>query len=141
MYNVAVSKPAGIEQIAAVINSMNPVEQNELLALVPGFYNRVLQIDRRIQSYEQIKHETQQEEPISAGQITADKTHERVRDWVLNAFDNKPPSLDAVFFDGWTLGEYLSLSDEQEAELWAKWEDVDLFDMGEVEVSPNVVLV
>ncbi len=45
-----------------------------------------------------------------------------------------------LFLGHMTLGEYLALSDEEKDTLWKTWVDIDLMELDEREVGPDVLL-
>ena len=52
----------------------------------------------------------------------------------------QPLSSDEPFLDGFTLGQYLELSEAERAKLWDEWSDIALEDVEELEVRPDALL-
>ncbi|MEM7131265.1 MAG: hypothetical protein AAF702_33420 [Chloroflexota bacterium] len=119
MTEIAIPLPVSVEQIAAAVEMMSPVDLDRLLKLAPRLGERATSISQQIE---------QKNEPI-----------DRVQAWVMEALDQKPLSSDAPFFDGLTLGEFLALSDDDQSALWNKWQGTELYDMDEVEVEEDAV--
>ncbi|MEJ5311463.1 MAG: hypothetical protein WHX52_17005 [Anaerolineae bacterium] len=49
-------------------------------------------------------------------------------------------SPDTMFLGNMTLGEYFALSDEEKDVLWETWGDIDLMELNERKVGPDVLL-
>ncbi len=112
--------PVSVEQIAAVIKQMNREDQRRLLRLGPALSQIV------------------REPPARTIEQTQENI-EQLRVQVLAALGNQPLSPDEPFFGGLTVGQYLSLSDQEQAALWDEWAGIDLMDIEEIEVSPDAV--
>ena len=112
--------PVSLEQVAAVINRMGPQDRQRLLTMVPGLAADVIQqkqlLDDTVQTVDQLKQE------------------------LLVELNGQLLSLDEPFLDGFTLGQYLELSDVEREKLWDKWSEIALEEIEEVEVHPNALL-
>ncbi len=64
----------------------------------------------------------------------------RLKQEILADLGGELLSPDELFLGHMTLGEYLALSDEEKDTLWEVWTGIDLMELDEREVSPNVVL-
>jgi hypothetical protein len=69
----------------------------------------------------------------------ADQTVEQLKEDILTELGGEPLSSDESFVDGFTLGQYLKLSEAERAKLWDEWNEVALEDIEEVEVRPNAL--
>ena len=69
----------------------------------------------------------------------ADQTVEQLKEDILTELGGEPLSSDEPFLDGFTLGQYLELSEAERAKLWDEWNEVALEDIEEVEVRPNAL--
>ena len=112
--------PVSLEQVAAVIKRMRPQDRQQLLAMVPELatdaINQKKLLDDAAQAIEHLKQE------------------------LLAEFDGHPLSSDEPFLDGFTLGQYLELSEAEREKLWDEWSEDALEDIEEVEVQPNALL-
>lgn len=118
--------PVSVEQIAIAIQQMSLEDQRRLLALAPNLVKIAQELS--IQPPVQTQEPKQELDPLA-----------ELRAQVLAALDNRPLSPDEPFFGGLTVGQYLNLSDQEQAKLWDEWAGIDLMDMEEIEVSPNAV--
>ncbi|MFN8488076.1 MAG: hypothetical protein U0350_10815 [Caldilineaceae bacterium] len=112
--------PVSVEQIAVAVQQMSQEEQRRLLVLVPDLVKIA-------------------QEPAPPPTAPAQDPLAELRAQVLAALDHRPLSPDEPFFGGLTLGQYLDLSDQEQARLWDEWAGIDLMDMEEIEVSPDAV--
>ena len=109
--------PVSLEQVAAVIKRMRPQDRQQLLAMVPELATDAIQlIADAAQAVDQLKQE------------------------LLVELDGQPLSLDEPFLEGFTLGQYLELSDAEREKLWDEWSDIELEDIEELEVRPDALL-
>ena len=109
--------PVSLEQVAAVIKRMRPQDRQQLLAMVPELATDAIQlIEDAAQAVDQLKQE------------------------LLVELDGQPLSLDEPFLEGFTLGQYLELSDAEREKLWDEWSDIELEDIEELEVRPDALL-
>ena len=112
--------PVSLEQVAAVIKRMRPQDRQQLLAMVPELATDAIQqkqlLDDAAQAVDQLKQE------------------------LLVELDGQPSSLDEPFLEGFTLGQYLELSDAEREKLWDEWSDIELEDIEELEVRPDALL-
>ena len=69
----------------------------------------------------------------------ADQAVEQLKEDLLTELGGEPLSSDEPFLDGFTLGQYLELSEAERAKLWDKWSEVALEDIEEVEARPNAL--
>ena len=69
----------------------------------------------------------------------ADQAVEQLKEDLLTELGGEPLSSDEPFLDGFTLGQYLELSEAERAKLWDKWSEVALEDIEEVEVRPDAL--
>ncbi|MYA70453.1 hypothetical protein F4009_18830 [Candidatus Poribacteria bacterium] len=111
--------PVSLEQVAALIKRMHPEDRQQLLAMVPE-----LAIDA-----------VKQKKLIDE----ANQTVEQLKEDLLAELGGEPLSSDEPFLDGFTLGQYLELSETERAKLWDEWSEVALEDIEEVEVHPNAL--
>ena len=70
----------------------------------------------------------------------ARETVSRLKQEILADLGGELPSPDELFLGNMTQGEYLALSDEEKDTLWEVWAGIDLMELDEREVSPNVLL-
>lgn len=112
--------PVTVEQIAVAVRKMSRVDQQHLLDLVPDL--------RQLASWPPAR---------TVGEAMA--TVEAFRGEVLAALDGQPLSPDEPFLEGLTLGQYEALSDDLKADLWNEWAEIDLMELGEIEVRPDVL--
>lgn len=112
--------PVSLEQVAAVIKRMRPQDRQQLLAMVPELATDAIQqkqlLDDAVQAVDQLKQE------------------------LLVELDGQPLSLDEPFLEGFTLRQYLELSDAEREKLWDEWSDIELEDIEELEVRPDALL-
>jgi hypothetical protein len=64
----------------------------------------------------------------------------RLRAKVLAALNNQRLSPDEPFLGGLTLGQYHALSEEEKNKLWDEWAGIDLMELEEREVGPDVLI-
>ena len=121
MAEVVLALPISVEQVAIVINQMSQADQERLLEVVPS----LSQLAVALASVRTI------------GQMQANI--ERLQAEVLAVQDNQSLSPDEPFLEGFTLGQYHDLPDEQKAKLWDRWANVDITELEEQEVSPNAL--
>ena len=111
--------PVSLEQVAAVIKRMRPQDRQQLLAMVPELATDAVKqkklLDNAAQTVEQLKQE------------------------LLAELDRQPLSSDEPFLGGFTLGQYLELSEAEREKLWDEWSEDALEDIEEVEVQPNAL--
>ena len=69
----------------------------------------------------------------------ADQAVEQLKEDLLTELGGEPLSSDEPFLDGFTLGQYLELSETERAKLWDEWSEVALEDIEEVEVRPDAL--
>ncbi len=112
--------PVSLEQLAAVIKRMSPENRKQLLAMVPELVSDVIQ-------QKQMLYDTMQ-------------TVDQLKQELLEELDGQLLSLDEPFIEGFTLGQYLELSDAEREKLWDRWGEVALDEIEEVEVHPNALL-
>lgn len=112
--------PVSLEQVAAVIKRMRPQDWQQLLAMVPELAIDAIEqkqlLDDAAQAVNQLKQK------------------------LLVELEGQPLSLDEPFLEGFTLGQYLELSDAEREKLWNEWSEVALEEIEEVEVHPNALL-
>ncbi len=70
----------------------------------------------------------------------ARETVSRLEQEILADLGGQLLSPDGLFLGNMTLGEYLALSDEEKDAFWEAWTGIDLMELDEREVSPNVLL-
>ena len=112
--------PVSLEQVAALIKRMHPQDRQQLLAMVPELATDAIQQKKLLEDAEQ--------------------TVEQLKQELLSELDKQPLSLDEPFLDGFTVGQYLELSEAEREKLWDEWSEVALEDLEEVEVHPNALL-
>lgn len=112
--------PVSLEQVAAVIKRMHPQDRLQLLAMVPELATDAIKqkqlLDDAAQAVDQLKQE------------------------LLVELDGQPLSLDEPFLEGFTLGQYLELSDAEREKLWDEWSDTELENIEELGVRPDALL-
>ena len=69
----------------------------------------------------------------------AAQTVEQLKQELLAELDRQPLSSDEPFLGGFTLGQYLELSETAREKLWDEWSEDALEDIEEVEVQPNAL--
>ena len=110
----AFTLPVSLEQVAALIKRLHPQDQQRLLAMVPELAAEAIKqkrlLDEAAQTVEQLKQD------------------------LFTEHGGQPLSSDEPFLDGFTLGQYLELSDAERAKLWDEWSEVAIEDIEEVEV-------
>ena len=111
--------PVSLEQVAALIKRMHPEDRQQLLAMVPELATDAAKQKKLIDE--------------------ANQTVEQLKDDLLAELGEEPLSSDEPFLGGFTLGQYLELSEAERAKLWDEWGEVALEDMEEVEVHPNAL--
>ena len=111
--------PVSLEQVAAVIKRMRPQDRQQLLAMVPELAMDALEQKELLDAAEHAVASLKQE--------------------LLAKLDGHPLALDEPFLDGFTLGEYLALSEAEREKLWDTWHEDALEDMEEIEVHPNAL--
>ena len=112
--------PVSVEQVAAVIKQMTPVDQRHLLDLVPDFRHLAsLSPSRTVEE--------------------AQTTVAQLRNKVVSTVNNQLLSPDEPFFGDLTLQQYHALSDEEKTKLWDRWTDMDMTNLDEREVQPDAV--
>jgi hypothetical protein len=112
--------PVSLEQISLVIRKMSREEQRRLLDLAPDLREAALQVPNRMESQAREAALRLQEE------IRADLYGELL-------------SPEEPFLGNMTLGEYLTLPEEEKYALWEAWEDTDLMELDEREVSSDAL--
>ena len=112
--------PVSLEQVAAVIKRMHPQDRQQLLAMVPELATDAIKQKELLDDAEQAVKQLKQE--------------------LLAELDRQPLSADEPFLDGFTLGQYLELSEAEREKLWDEWSEDALEDIEEVEVHPNALL-
>ena len=107
--------PVSLEQVAAVIKRMRPQDRQQLLAMVPELVTDAIKqkklLDDAAQAVEQLEQE------------------------LLVELDRQPLSSSEPFLGGFTLGQYLELSEAEREKLWDEWSEDALEDIEEVEVQ------
>ncbi len=111
--------PVSLEQVAALIKRMHPEDRQQLLAMVPELATDAVKQKQLIDE--------------------ANQTVEQLKKDLLAELGGEPLSSDELFLDGFTLGQYLELSEGERAKLWDEWSEVALEDIEEVEVRPNAL--
>jgi hypothetical protein len=112
--------PVSVEQIAAAIQQMSVQERQRLLFLVP---------ELRASAMQSLAPSVEQN-PAWLEQLQTE---------VLAALGGQPLSPDEPFFGGLTVGEYLALTDKEQAALWDQWAGIDLMELEEQEVNSDAV--
>ena len=112
--------PVSLEQIGSVIRRMSFEEQRRLLDLTPDLRAAALQISHRT--------EGQAREAVL-----------RLQQEIQAELRGELLSPEEPFLGNMTLGEYLALPEEEKHILWESWEDTDLMELDEREVSPNAL--
>lgn len=111
--------PVSLEQVAALIKRLHPQDRQRLLAMVPELAAEAIKqkrlLDEAAQTVEQLKQD------------------------LFRELGGQPLSSDEPFLDGFTLGQYLELSEVERAKLWDEWSEVALEDIEEVEVRPDAL--
>jgi len=115
MTSSVITLPVSVEQMAVAIRKMQFTDRKRLIELVP-----------------ELRHESMETLPRSLEQARA--SVEQLRVEVQQALAGANPSPDEPFFGGLTVGQYLDLPDNQRAQLWDDWAEVDLDTMEEREV-------
>lgn len=111
--------PVSLEQVAALIKRMHPEDRQQLLAMVPELVTDAVKEKKLIDE--------------------ANQTVEQLKEDLLTELGEEPLSSDEPFLDGFTLGQYLELSEAERAKLLDQWSEVALEDIEEVEVRPNAL--
>ena len=112
--------PVSLEQVAAVIKRMRPQDRQQLLAMVPELATDAIKQKKLLDDAEAVV--------------------ESLKQGLLAKLDAQPLSLDEPFLDGFTLGQYLELSEAEREKLWDEWRDIELEDIEELEVRPDALL-
>ena len=112
--------PVSLEQVAAMIKRMHPRDRQQLLAMVPELVTDAIKQKKLLDDAEQTVAQLKRE--------------------LLAELDKQPLSLDEPFLDGFTVGQYLELSEAEREKLWDEWSEVALEDIEEVEVHPDALL-
>ena len=112
MTSSVIALPVSVEQMALAIRQMNFTDRKRLIELVPELRREITGILPR--TLEQ-----------------ASASVEQLRVEVQQAFASANSSPDEPFFGGLTVGQYLNLPDNQRAQLWDDWAEVDLEAMEE----------
>lgn len=112
--------PVSLEQIGSVIRRMSREEQRRLLDLAPDLRVAALQIPHRT--------EGQAREAVL-----------RLQQEIQAELGGELLSPEEPFLGNMTLGEYLALPEEEKHILWESWEDTDLMELDEREVSPDAL--
>jgi hypothetical protein len=115
-----VAMPVSVEQITAAIQQMSVQERQRLLFLVP---------ELRASAMQSLAPSVEQN-PAWLEQLQTE---------VLAALGGQPLSPDEPFFGGLTVGEYLALTDKEQAALWDQWAGIDLMELEEQEVNSDAV--
>ncbi len=111
--------PVSLEQVAALIKRMHPEDRQQLLAMVPELATDAVKQKKLLDE--------------------ANQTVEQLKEDLLTEFKGEPLSSDEPFLDGFTLGQYLELSEAERAKLWNEWSELALEDIEEVEVRPDAL--
>lgn len=111
--------PVSLEQVAAVIRRMRPQDRQQLLAMVPELATDAIKQKKLFDEAEQTVNQLKQE--------------------LLTELDGQPLSSDEPFLEGFTLGQYLDLPEEERAKLWDEWRDIELEDIEELEVRSDAL--
>lgn len=112
MTNSVIALPVSVEQMAVAIRQMKLTDRKRLIELVPELMQEITPTSPR----------------------TLEQAHasvEQLRVEVRQAFAGANPSPDEPFFGGLTVGQYFDLPDNQRAQLWDDWAEVDLDTMEE----------
>lgn len=111
--------PVSLEQVAAVIKQMRPQDRQQLLAMVPELATDAIKRKKLLDDAAQVVDQLKQE--------------------LLAELDGRTLSSDESFLDGFTLGQYLELSEAEREKIWDEWSEDALEDLEEVEVQPNAL--
>ena len=111
--------PVSLEQVAAVIKRMRPQDRQQLLAMVPELATDAIKQKKLLDDAAQVVEQLKQE--------------------LLAELDRQPLSADEPFLGGFTLGQYLELSEAAREKLWDEWSEDALEDIEEVAVQPNAL--
>ena len=111
--------PVSLEQVALLIKRMPPQQRQKLITMVPE-----LMIDT-------LMHK---ESNDNVNQIVQDLKEE-----LLEVVGEQPISSDETFLGGFTLGEYLELSEEERDELWDQWSVTDITELEEIKVHSDAL--
>ena len=107
--------PVSLEQVAAVIKRMRPQDRQQLLAMVPELTTDAIKQKKLLDD--------------------ADQTVEHLKQELLTELDGQPLSSDEPFLDGFTLGQYLELSEAEREKLWDEWSEIALEDLEDLAIS------
>ena len=111
--------PVSLEQVAALIKRMHPQDRQQLLALVPELVTDAIMQKKMMDD--------------------ANQTVEEFRQELLEELGGQPLSPDEPFLDGFTLGQYLELSEVERTKLWNQWSTVAIEGLDEIEVRPDAM--
>lgn len=111
--------PVSLEQVAVLIKRMDPQDRQRLLAMVPELVTDAIKQEKLIKD--------------------AHQTVEELRQELLEELGGQPLSPDEPFLGGFTLGQYLKLSEVERAKLWEESGGVELDELEELEVPPNAL--
>ncbi len=111
--------PVSLEQVAVLIKRMNPQDRQRLLAMVPELIIDAIEQEKLLKN--------------------ADQTVEQLRQELLEELGGQLLSPDEPFLGGFTLGQYLELSEVERAKLWEEWGDIELEESTELEVRPDAL--
>lgn len=120
MGNSLFALPVSVEQIAAVINQMNNVDQERLLTLTPRL--------RAMAVVAPVYTKAQMDESVAALQAE-----------VLDRLNHQPLSGDTPFLGNLTLSEYHALPEKKKAQLWDEFAGEELLDLEEQEAASNAL--
>ena len=111
--------PVSLEQVAAVIKRMRPQDRQQLLAMVPELVTDAIKQKKLLDDAEQAVEQLKQE--------------------LLAELDGQLLSADEPFLEGFTLGQYLDLPEEERSKLWDEWRGIELEDIEEQEVRSDAL--
>lgn len=111
--------PVSLEQVALLIKRMHPQQRQKLITMVPE-----LMIDT-------LMHK---ESNDNVNQIVQDLKEE-----LLEVVGEQPVSSDETFLGGFTLREYLELSEEERNNLWDQWSMMNINDLEEIKVHSDAL--
>lgn len=116
-----IGKQIDLTQVATVIKQLSRFEKRQLLNLVPELHQVAIQPP--VRTPEQIQ--------ASIATATAE---------IMKDLNHQPISGDQPFLGGLSLNEYLALPDKEQAKIWDEAEEIDMMELEEMEVSPDVLL-
>lgn len=111
--------PISLEQVAVLIKRMDPQDRQRLLAMVPELVTDAIQQEKMLKN--------------------ANQTVEELRQKFLEELEGQLLSPDEPFLGGFTLGQYLKLSETERAQLWEESGSIELEELEELEVSPDAL--